>query len=76
MRTVSFIAISPMMAFRLFSEEIDSRHNVALGNYPQAFTHIALINSAYNLQKAERRLAEREHHTDPVVAAIKLQQNH
>ncbi len=60
----------------LFSEEIDSRHNVALGNYPQAFTHIALINSAYNLQKAERRLAEREHHTDPVVAAIKLQQNH
>src|SRR4051812_1801096 len=32
----------------LFSEEIDSRENVALGNYPQAFTHIALINSAVN----------------------------
>ncbi len=57
----------------LFSEEIDSRNNIALGNYPQAFTHIALINSALNLQKAEMRLAEREHHTDPVVAAIKLQ---
>jgi GH15 family glucan-1,4-alpha-glucosidase len=55
----------------LFSEEIDSRNNVALGNYPQAFTHIALINSAHNLHKAEIRMAE--HHTDPVIAAIKLQ---
>ncbi len=54
----------------LFSEEIDSVHHIALGNYPQAFTHIALINSAMNLQKAEARMAE--HHTDPVIAAIKL----
>ena len=54
----------------LFSEEIDSRSNIALGNYPQAFTHIALINSAMNLQKAEARLLE--HHTDPIIAAIKL----
>ncbi|MGB8346161.1 MAG: glycoside hydrolase family 15 protein [Ktedonobacteraceae bacterium] len=57
----------------LFSEEIDSRSQTVLGNYPQAFTHIALINSAVNLQKAEWRMAE--HHTDPVVAAIKLQHN-
>jgi GH15 family glucan-1,4-alpha-glucosidase len=57
----------------LFSEEIDSRGGMALGNYPQAFTHIALINSAVNLQKAEWR--QSEHHTDPVIAAIKLQQN-
>ncbi len=49
----------------LFSEEIDSHKNIALGNYPQAFTHIALINSAYNLRKAEMRMAE--HHTDPVL---------
>jgi GH15 family glucan-1,4-alpha-glucosidase len=54
----------------LFSEEIDVHNNLALGNYPQAYTHIALINSALNLQKAEMRLAE--HHTDPVIAAIKL----
>jgi GH15 family glucan-1,4-alpha-glucosidase len=57
----------------LFSEEIDASTNVALGNYPQAFTHIALINSATNLQKAELRLAE--HHTDPVMAAIRLHDN-
>ena len=54
----------------LFSEEIDSQENMALGNYPQAFSHIALINSAYNLKKAELRQAE--HHTDPVIAAIHL----
>ncbi len=55
----------------LFSEEIDSQTSVALGNYPQAFTHIALINSAANLKKAEIRMAEGR--TGPVVAAIKLQ---
>ncbi|HEY0756484.1 MAG TPA: glycoside hydrolase family 15 protein [Ktedonobacteraceae bacterium] len=54
----------------LFSEEIDEQEDRALGNYPQAFTHIALINSAHNLRRAELRMAE--HHTDPVVAAIKF----
>lgn len=28
-------------------------HGRALGNFPQAFTHIALISSAYNLERAE-----------------------
>ena len=57
----------------LFSEEIDTSNNTALGNYPQAYTHIALINSAYNLKRAEMRMAE--HHTDPLIAAIRLQKN-
>jgi GH15 family glucan-1,4-alpha-glucosidase len=55
---------------KLFSEEVDAKTGMALGNYPQAFTHIALINSASNLRKAEIRMAER--HTDPVIAAIRL----
>jgi GH15 family glucan-1,4-alpha-glucosidase len=55
----------------LFSEEIDTTNKIALGNYPQAFTHIALVNSAHNLRKAEIRMAE--HQTDPVIAAIRLQ---
>ena len=54
----------------LFSEENDGTNGAALGNYPQAYTHIALINSAYNLRKAEVRMSE--HHTDPVIAAIRL----
>lgn len=55
----------------LFSEEIDHRGTMSLGNYPQAFTHIALINSAYNLKIAQMRASE--HHTDPIIAAIRLQ---
>ncbi|VAX33245.1 Glucoamylase [hydrothermal vent metagenome] len=35
----------------LFAEELGS-HGEQLGNYPQAFTHLALISSAYNLDKA------------------------
>jgi len=58
----------------LFSEEIDSHDSVAVGNYPQAFTHIALINSAINLQKAVERLDA--HFSEPIMAAltIKLQE--
>jgi GH15 family glucan-1,4-alpha-glucosidase len=55
----------------LFSEEIDQHGTMALGNYPQAFTHIALINSAYNLKMAQMRASE--HQTDPIIAAIRLQ---
>ena len=54
----------------LFSEEIDANSSVALGNYPQAFTHIALINSAQNLQRAEQRLIEHHANTAPLIAAI------
>jgi GH15 family glucan-1,4-alpha-glucosidase len=35
----------------LFAEEIGARGE-ALGNFPQAFTHIALISAAYNLDRA------------------------
>ncbi|HEV2654408.1 MAG TPA: hypothetical protein VGT82_05595, partial [Ktedonobacteraceae bacterium] len=48
----------------------DARDNVAMGNYPQAFTHIALINSAINLQKAERRLSE--HYADATAITVRL----
>ncbi len=38
----------------LFSEEIDSRSGEALGNFPQAFTHVGLINVAVMLEKARQ----------------------
>jgi len=34
----------------LFSEEVDGASGELLGNYPQAFTHMALLNSAHNLE--------------------------
>src|SRR6266571_8475244 len=54
----------------LFSEEINSHDGVAVGNYPQAFTHIALINSAINLQKAVQHLNVR--YSEPIMAAITI----
>ena len=35
----------------LYAEET-GHHGEALGNYPQAFTHLALISAAYNLDRA------------------------
>jgi GH15 family glucan-1,4-alpha-glucosidase len=60
---------------KLFSEEIDSQTGAALGNYPQAFTHIALINSANNLRKAEMSMFKK-HHTDSIIAAIQLRKQY
>jgi GH15 family glucan-1,4-alpha-glucosidase len=38
----------------LFSEEWDIANEIALGNFPQAFTHVALISSAHNLERATK----------------------
>ncbi len=39
----------------LFAEEVDPRDGSALGNFPQAFTHVGLINAALALAERARR---------------------
>jgi len=49
----------------LFAEEIDPASGAALGNFPQAFTHIGLINAALALESpagAARKSASAKNH--------------
>ncbi len=43
----------------LLSEEYDPRTSRLLGNFPQALSHIALINSAFNLNEAAKPAMQR-----------------
>ena len=38
----------------LFAEELDAQTGEALGNFPQAFTHVGLVNVALAIQQARR----------------------
>jgi GH15 family glucan-1,4-alpha-glucosidase len=48
----------------LLSEEYDPMEKRQLGNFPQAFSHLSLVNSAHNLalQKAGKPVTRRSHH--------------
>jgi GH15 family glucan-1,4-alpha-glucosidase len=39
----------------LLAEEWDPENRRQLGNFPQAFTHVALVNTAFNLDRQERQ---------------------
>ena len=41
----------------LLAEEIDAETGELLGNFPQAFSHIGLVNAAWAISEAERRAA-------------------
>jgi alpha,alpha-trehalase len=39
----------------LLAEEIDTQNGEQLGNFPQAFSHIGLINAAWEIDQAKER---------------------
>jgi GH15 family glucan-1,4-alpha-glucosidase len=43
----------------LLSEEYDARARRLVGNFPQAFSHVALVNTAANLARAEKPAEQR-----------------
>ena len=43
----------------LLSEQYDVQRNCLIGNFPQAFSHISLINTAHNLSHFEKPAEER-----------------
>jgi alpha,alpha-trehalase len=55
----------------LYAEEIDTRTGRHLGNFPQAFTHLALINAVMHVIRAEEALEARlsKFARDPAQAA-------
>jgi GH15 family glucan-1,4-alpha-glucosidase len=43
----------------LLAEEYDPKQQRQLGNFPQAFSHVALVNTAHNLSREERPSEQR-----------------
>ncbi len=44
----------------LYAEEIDARSGRHLGNFPQAFTHLALINAVMHVIRADHELSQQQ----------------
>jgi len=55
----------------LLSEEYDPRLKRLVGNFPQAFSHLAMINSAYNLTRARKPVHQRAHDEHAPPAAVR-----
>jgi GH15 family glucan-1,4-alpha-glucosidase len=51
----------------LLAEEYDPRARRMLGNFPQAFSHVALVNSGINLMNADAMMSKRKGRKGPHV---------
>jgi GH15 family glucan-1,4-alpha-glucosidase len=56
-RTLCERLLSHASPLGLYAEELDAHSNRHLGNFPQAFTHLALINAVVRVIRADEELA-------------------
>jgi len=49
----------------LLAEEFDPRQSRQIGNFPQAFSHVALVNTAFNLTRVEGPAEQRADRRKP-----------
>ena len=60
----------------LLSEEYDPGSKRMIGNFPQAFTHVAMVNSAFNLTRTAKPVHQRARSSGKVSASVKTRANH
>ncbi|MCY1021081.1 glycoside hydrolase family 15 protein [Pyxidicoccus sp. MSG2] len=53
----------------LLAEEVDEERRVVLGNYPQAFSHVGLVNAAWAISQARARPGRPDDSTEAATAA-------
>jgi alpha,alpha-trehalase len=67
-------AVAAINDVGLLAEEVDPASGEMIGNFPQAFSHIGLINAAWAISQAQQRAArrdlqQRDARRDPLAAA-------
>jgi GH15 family glucan-1,4-alpha-glucosidase len=64
--------LSYASVLQLYAEEIDPQTGRHLGNFPQAFTHLALINAVMHVIRADQQLELREFSLDRELERVRM----
>ena len=60
----------------LLAEEYDPRLGRQLGNFPQAFSHVALVNTAFNLTRSQGPAEQRAARAPPQTSSVQALKSH